>query len=108
MIPLTRSLGWLESGIRGVRLKNKLVVFLGHFDVDVDIDVGVTVDFNFYDPIHFVVKFDIYVCCNAEASSCKSHFRVKKTVSPVFPLPYISQDRTENLNVATLFLHLCC
>ena len=42
-------------------LKNKLVVFLGHFDVDVDIDVGVTVDFNFYDPIHFVVKFDIYV-----------------------------------------------
>ena len=76
MIPLTRSLGWLESGIRGVRLKNKLVVFLGHFDVDVDIDVGVTVDLNFYDPIHFVVKFDIYVCCNAEASSCKSHFRI--------------------------------
>ena len=29
--------------------------------VDVDIDVGVTVDSNFYDPIHFVVKFDIYV-----------------------------------------------
>ena len=72
--------------------------------VDVDIDVGVTVVSNFYDPIHFVVKFDIYV----EASSCKSHSRVKKTVSPVFPLPYISQNRTENLNVATLFLHLCC
>ena len=44
--------------------------------VDVDIDVGVTVDSNFYDPIHIVVKFDIYV----EASSCKSHSR-EKTVS---------------------------
>ena len=33
--------------------------------VDVDIDVGVTVVSNFYGPIHFVVKFDIYV----EASS---------------------------------------
>ena len=30
MIPLTRSLGWLEYEIRGVLLKNKLVVFLGH------------------------------------------------------------------------------
>ena len=39
--------------------------------VDVDIDVGVTVVSNFYGPIHFVVKFDIYV----EASSCKSHSR---------------------------------
>ena len=102
MIPLTRSMGWLESGIRGVRLKNKLVVFLGHFDVNVDIDVGVTVDSNFYDPIHFVVKFDIYV----EASSCKSHSRGKKTVS-LFHADYRSQNRTENLNDDKFFLHLC-
>ena len=51
--------------------------------VDVDIDVGVTVVSNFYDPIHFVVKFDIYV----EASSCKSHSREKKLFPSSIQIP---------------------